>query len=212
MTKARILIADDHELVRVGLRRVLGANPDWEICAEAADGREAVELARAQRPDIAILDYSMPQLNGLEATRQIHQAVPDTEVLILTMNNSESLVREVLAAGARGFMLKSDAGHALVHAVESLLRHKPFFTEQVSELMLQGYLSPSGSARGPLTPRERQVVQLVAEGKSSKQISRLLDLSVKTVEAHRANILHKLGLNSVTELVRYAVRNKIIEA
>jgi DNA-binding NarL/FixJ family response regulator len=211
--KARILIADDHELVRDGLRGVLVAHGDWEICAEAVDGREAVERARELRPDVAILDYSMPQLNGLEATRQICAAVPETEVLILTMHDSESLVREVLAAGARGFILKSDARRVLVQAVESLLRHRPFFTEHVSELLLQGYLGPDGiKGRGPLTPRERQIVQLVTEGRSSKEIARLLNLSVKTVETHRANVLHKLGLESVTDLVRYAVRNKIIEA
>jgi len=211
--KARILIADDHELVRDGLRGVLIAHGDWEICAEAVDGREAVERARELRPDVAILDYSMPQLNGLEATRQICAAVPETEVLILTMHDSESLVREVLAAGARGFILKSDARRVLVQAVESLLRHRPFFTEHVSELLLQGYLGPDGiKGRGPLTPRERQIVQLVTEGRSSKEIARLLNLSVKTVETHRANVLHKLGLESVTDLVRYAVRNKIIEA
>jgi DNA-binding NarL/FixJ family response regulator len=210
---ARILIADDHEVVREGLRRVLSAHPDWEICAEAVDGHDAVEQARLQRPNIAILDYSMPQLNGLEATRQIRQALPDTEVLILTMHESESLVREVLAAGARGFMLKSDAGRALVHAVESLLRHKPFFTASVSELVLRGYLgSGNGAAHGLLTPRERQIVQQVAEGKSSKEISRELSVSAKTVETHRANILRKLDLDSLSELVRYAVRNKIIEA
>jgi DNA-binding NarL/FixJ family response regulator len=211
---ARIVIADDHELVREGLRRVLSAHPDWEICAEAVDGHDAVEQARLQRPNIAILDYSMPQLNGLEATRQIREALPDTEVLILTMHESESLIHEVLAAGARGFMLKSDVGHELVHAVESLLRHKPFFTAHVSELVLQGYLSPDVGSMGreTLTPRERQIVQLVAEGKSSKEISRVLNLSLKTVETHRTNILRKLDLNSLSELVRYAVRNKIIEA
>jgi len=211
--KARILVADDHELVRDGLRGVLGMHADWEVCAEAVDGREAVERVKELRPDVAILDYSMPQLNGLEATRQICAAVPETEVLILTMHDSEALVREVLAAGARGFILKSDAGRVLIQAVESLLRHKPFFTAHVSELLLKGYLSPdAGKGRGPLTPRERQIVQLVAEGRSSKEISRSLNLSVKTVETHRANILHKLDLASVSELVRYAVRNRIIEA
>lgn len=210
--KARILIADDHELVRQGLCRVLDARADWEVCAEAVDGREAVDLACRLKPDVAILDYSMPNLNGLEATRQIRQGAPDTEVLMLTMHESDSLVRDVLAAGARGFLLKSDAGRTLVDAVDALLSHKPFLTANVSELVLHGFLNPGlVEARGPLTPREREIVQLVAEGHSSKVIARTLGLSVKTVESHRANVLRKLDLGSVTELVRYAVRNHIVE-
>lgn len=215
MITARILIADDHELVREGLRRVLGVRPEWEICAAAVDGQDAVEQARKQRPDIAIVDYSMPRLNGLEAARQIRRALPDTEVLMLTMHESEVLVHEVLAAGALGYLLKSDAGTALVQAVEALLRHKPFLTEKVSERVLRGYLHPSPAVSdpsGPLTPRERQIVQLVAEGRSSKEVARALNLSAKTIESHRSNILRKLGLHSISELVRYAVRNNIVEA
>ncbi|MBI5799784.1 MAG: response regulator transcription factor [Verrucomicrobia bacterium] len=215
MNKVRILIADDHALVREGLRRVLETRRDWEVCAEAVNGRDAVAKACACKPDVVIVDFSMPELNGLEATRQIHAALPRTEVLVLTMHETDSLVRDVLAAGARGFILKSDAGHALVEAIETLLLHKPYFTAKVTELVLQGYLNPAsapGEISSPLTARERQVVQLVAEGKSSKEVADSLGVSAKTVESHRANILRKLGLRSSAELVRYAVRNKIVEA
>ena len=155
----------------------------------------------------------MPHLNGLEATRQIRQALPDTEVLVLTMHDSDSLVAEVLAAGARGFMLKSDIGRELVHAVEGVLRHRPFYTEHVAKLVKEGKLSAAPRrAGGPLSPRERQIVQMIAEGRSTKEIARSLGLSPRTVETHRANILHKLNLPSVAELVRYAVRNNMVEA
>jgi DNA-binding NarL/FixJ family response regulator len=215
MSRARILIADDHVLVREGLRRVLAIQPNWEICAEAVDGLDAVEQARQQRPDIAILDYSMPNLNGLEATRRIRQTLPGTEVLLLTMHASEMLVHDVLAAGAHGFMLKSDAGQALVQAIEALLRQETYFTPSVSAMVLQGYLRPDGSTAdtsAALTPRERQIVQLIADGQSSKVIATTLHLSIKTIESHRSNILRKLKLSSLSELVRFAVRNKIIEA
>jgi DNA-binding NarL/FixJ family response regulator len=212
MKKSSLLIADDHTLVREGLRRVLAARPDWEICGEADNGREAVALALRLKPDLVILDFAMPELNGLEATRQIRAALPRTEVLMLTMHDADSLVPEALAAGARGFLLKSDAGHALVTAVATLLTHQSYLTPKASELVLQGYLNPGAAPPNPLTARERQVVQLVAEGKSSKEIAAALGISLRTVETHRANIRQKLGLSSSAELVRYAVRNKIVEA
>lgn len=211
--KPRILIADDHELVRQGLRRVLAEKTAWDIVGEATDGRLAVDLARQQRPDVAVLDYAMPSLNGLEAARQIRAELPNTEVLILTMHESETLVRDVLAAGAKGYVLKSDAGRILVQAIEALLAHKPFFSPDVAELILTGYLR-SGEredAAQVLTPREREVVQLLAEGRGTKDVADLLGLSVKTVESHRANVMRKLGLQSLAELVRYAIRNKIID-
>lgn len=215
MASAKLLIADDHELVREGLRKVLAVRRDWIICAEAQNGREAVTLSAQHQPDVSILDFSMPELNGLEATRQIRELCPNTEVLILTMHDTDRLVREVLAAGARAFIMKSDASRLLIQGVESLLHHKPFFTERVSELVLAGFLDPSeaksSDASVPLTPREREIVQLVAEGKSNKEVADALDISVKTVETHRANIMSKLDLRAVADLVRYAIRNGIIQ-
>jgi len=211
----RILIADDHELVRKGLRSVLQSKPGWVVCGEACNGREAVELAATLRPHVVVMDLTMPELNGLDATRRIRKALPDTEVLILTMHHSEPLIHEVLAAGARGFLLKSDAGHAVLDAVESLARHKPFFTSKVSEILLTSYLHPEleggGAASGALTPREREIVQLIAEGKSSKQVAASLGISEGTAETHRTNIMRKLGVHSVSEVVRYAIRNRMIE-
>ena len=191
---------------------MLEARPDWEICGEADNGRAAVALALRLKPDLVIVDFAMPELNGLEATRQIRAALPGTEVLLLTMHETDSLVRDVLAAGARGFLLKSDAGHALVTAVATLLAHQTYLTPKASALVLHGYLNPVAAPPNPLTARERQVVQLVAEGKSSKEIADALGISLRTVETHRANILQKLELRSSADLVRYAVRNKIVEA
>ena len=214
----QILIADDHELVRKGLRAVLESQPDWKVCAEAVNGRQAVDLAIQLKPDVIVLDVTMPELNGLETTRQIRKLLPKAEVLILTMHESEQLVSEVLAAGAHGYILKADTSRLLVSAIESLARHKPFFTGKVAELVLSGYLNDGKIARdapGPdqhLTAREREIVQLVAEGKSNKEVAVKLGVSIKTVDAHRANLMHKLDFHSVTDLVRYAIRNKIIEA
>ncbi len=211
-----ILIADDHELVRKGLRSVLESRPGWTVCGEARHGREAVEKARECRPDIVIMDLTMPELNGLEATRQIRASLPDTEVLILTMHHSEQLVREVLSAGARGYLLKTDAGDAVFDAVEALVRHKPYFTASVSDVLLASYLHPDrhpGARAGAsaLTPREVEVVQAIAEGKSTKEIARALGISEPTAETHRANLMRKLEVHSVSEIVRYAIRNRLIE-
>lgn len=215
MNRTRILVADDHELVRQGLRRVLDVRRDWEVCAEAVNGREAVALACQHRPHLVILDLSMPELNGLEAARQIRAALPRTPVLILTMHEGDSLAREVLAAGARGFIFKSDAGRVLVQAVEALLRGQSFLTAKVSNMVLEGYLNPADPGQHEatrLTPRERQIVQLIAEGKSSKEVGSALAIREKTVGTHRANLMRKLGLRSVSDVVRYAIRNKIAEA
>lgn len=214
----KILIADDHELVRKGLRTVLENQPGWKVCGEAINGRQAVELTKQLGPDVVVLDVTMPELNGLEATRQIRKANPKAEVLILTMHESEKLVSAVLVAGARGYILKADTSRLLVSAVESLARHQPFFTRKVSEVVLGGYLNSgevANGAAGPLeqlTAREREIVQLLAEGKTNKEVAAALGVRVKTVDAHRANIMHKLDLHSVTDLVRYAIRNQIIEA
>ena len=208
----RILIADDHDVVRSGLRHLLSEHPGWEVCGEAVTGREAVAMARELVPNVAILDLTMPELNGLEATRQIKSAVPSTEVLIFTMHESERLMRDVLAAGARGYLLKSDAARHVVLAVETLAAHKPFFTSKVSETLLESFLrtakdAQSESVADPLTAREREIVQLLAEGNSNKRIASRLNISINTVETHRASIMRKLGVNSIAEIVRYAVRN-----
>lgn len=213
-----ILIADDHEIVRKGLRSILSAQPEFTVIAEAVTGRQAVEDVKRLKPNLVIMDIGMPELNGLEATRQILKEFPATEVLILTMHESEQLIREVLDTGARGYMLKSDAGRDLVAAVESLRNHKPFFTTRVSEMVLTGFLKggprteePDESVRSRLTPREREIVQLLAEGKSNKEVATALNISVKTAETHRSRIMAKLQLRSIGELVRFAVRNRIVE-
>ncbi|MFB3924060.1 MAG: response regulator [Terriglobia bacterium] len=216
MNTVRILVADDHEVVRQGVRALLEAQPDWEVCGEAADGREAVEMAERLKPDVIILDLTMPNLNGLEATRQILKADPEARVLILTMHESDQVVREVLDAGARGYVLKSDAGRNLLAAVEALRLQNSFFTSKVAKMVVDGLRKAPPPGRETilpdrLTPREREVVQLLAEGKSSKEVAVALDLSVKTAETHRSNIMRKLDIHSVSDLVRYAVRNRIIE-
>ena len=213
MKTVRILVADDHEVVRQGLRRLLEAGPGWEVCGEAGTGREAVEKASQLKPDVVVLDYSMPGLNGAEAARQIIQRVPRAEVLILTMHSSEDLIRGALEAGARGYVLKSDAGRDLISAVHALIEHKAFLSSGASGPVLDSYLRgvPPSATQHALTPREREILQLVAEGRSNKEIAATLNISAKTVETHRANVMHKLGLTSVGALVRYAVRNQIIE-
>jgi DNA-binding NarL/FixJ family response regulator len=214
MSALRILIADDHEVARKGIRALLESHPGWEVCGEAADGREAVKSAGLLKPDLVLLDIGMPSLNGLDATRQILAEAPDTRVLILTMHDSEQVVREVLAAGARGFLLKSDAGRDLVTAVEALQLRRTFFTTKVAQLVLDGYLHPGFESELPsrsvLTPREREVIQLLAEGKTTKEVATTLNLSVKTAETHRTNLMRKLDLHSVVDLTLYAVRNGIV--
>jgi len=210
---------DDHHVVRRGVAGVIGdARPEWEVCGEASTGREAVAAAASLKPDIVVMDISMPDMNGLEATREILKNNPGTEVLILSVHESDQIVHDVLAAGARGYILKQDAGTDLIAALEAVRQHRLFFTARVSEVVLSGYLGRAGaeaSADAPfrrLTPREIQIVQLVAESKSNKEVSNILQLSVKTVESHRAHIMEKLGLHSVAELVRYAIRNNIVES
>ena len=209
----RILIADDHEIVREGLRAMIQRQPGWEVCGDASSGREVVAQAPALNPDIIVMDIGMPELNGLDATRQIKRALPNTEVLIFTANETEEIVRNVFKAGAKAYLLKSDANQHLVPAIEALCKHRTYFSSKVSELVFAGYLK--GDARTEdqsLTVREREMVQLVAEGKTSKDIAQILGISVKTVETHRAAVMRKLKLNSVADLVRYAVRNGIILA
>ncbi len=215
MSGLRILIADDHEVARQGIRALLESHPGWEVCAEAKDGREAVELATYSKPDIALLDIGMPNLNGLDAARQILAMSPAIRILILTMHDAEQVVREVLAAGARGFVLKSDAARDLVAAVDALQHRRTFFTTRVTQMVLNGYLhqekESQPSAKTVLTPREREVIQLLAEGKTSKEVAVALKLSVKTAETHRTNLMRKLDLHSVAGLTLYAIRNGIVQ-
>lgn len=208
----RILVADDHEIVRSGLKRILEAQSKWEVVAEAADGKEAIQKALQVKPDVAVLDYALPLVSGVEATRQIVARSPKTEVLIFTMHDTETLVRDLLAAGARGYLLKSDANRFLIEAIEALGQHKPFFTAKVSEALLSSFLTRPEKDQLSITARERGVVHLIAEGHTNKEIAEVLNISPKTVEAHRATVMRKLGLSSTAELVRYAVRHKIIEA
>jgi DNA-binding NarL/FixJ family response regulator len=214
----RILIADDHEIVRRGLRTLLSSRPGWTVCAEAATGREAIAQAAQQRPDIVVMDISMPGLNGLEATRKIRKMLPKAEVAILSLHYSDQLVREVLDAGAHAYILKSDATRDLLKAIEALAMRRSFFTAGAAQTIIDGSCG-AGSAkesgglmRDRLSSREREIVQLLAEGKSSKEVAVILGISVKTAETHRANIMRKLEVHSVSELVRYAVRNQMIEA
>ncbi len=211
----RIMIADDHEVARKGIRSLLEGHPGWEVSGEARDGREAVDLALRTKPDVLLLDIGMPNLNGLDAARQILAVMPESRILILTIHDSEQVVREVLAAGARGFLLKSDAGRDLMAAVEALQNRRTFFTSKVAQMMLDGYLRPyeerNDFAQQVLTPREREVIQLVAEGKTTKEIASTLSLSVKTAETHRTNLMRKLDLHSIADLTLYAVRNGIVQ-
>lgn len=211
----RILIADDHEMIRQGLRKVLEDQPGWQVCGEAANGQEAMAKTRELRPDVLVLDFAMPALNGLEVTRQVRASQTETEVVVLTMHQSDQLARAVLAAGARGFVLKSDAGTTLVTAVRRLLEHRPYCTDKVSSLVRQEFLQPAPLQRAStldpaLTPREREIVRHIAEGRSSKEVAEALAISVKTVDTHRANLMRKLNVHSVSELVRYAIRESLV--
>jgi DNA-binding NarL/FixJ family response regulator len=219
MESLRVLVADDHEVVRKGLKSILEEQSGWVVAGEACDGRQAVEQAKALQPDVSVVDVSMPRLNGLEATRQMLKNDPSSKVLILTMHESDPLIREVLDAGARGYLLKSDAGRELINAVDAIRMNKTYFTTRVAQMVLEGYLDkkPKTTAEpempaSRLTPRQREIVQLLAEGKSSKEVAVALGLSVKTAETHRANIMRRLDCHSVSELVRYAIRNNIIQA
>jgi DNA-binding NarL/FixJ family response regulator len=218
MKTVRILIVDDHDLMRRGVKALLQSHAGWEVVGEAHTGREAVTKAEELKPDVVILDISMPDLNGIEAARRIRKSSPNTEVLILSVHYSDQLIRDILEAGVRGYIVKSDSDRDLIIAVETLANHKPFFTPRATEVILSNFngARPGNdlpeSVRDRLTSREREIVQLLAEGKSSKEVASSLGISVKTAETHRANIMRKLQLHTVTDLVRYAVRNQIIEA
>ena len=217
MKTVRILLADDHKVVRQGTRALLSTISEWEIVGETNNGREAVALTAELKPDIVILDITMPELNGLDAARQIKRTSPETEILIFTAQETEKLVHDVFDSGARSYIMKTDAADHLIDAVRALSEHKHFFTSRISEIVfarcIQGKQALEGSSENSrISDREREVVQLLGEGKSSKEIATILGISVRTVETHRAAIMKKLGLKSFSELIRYAVRNKIIEA
>jgi DNA-binding NarL/FixJ family response regulator len=213
----RILVADDHDIIRRGLKQLLAARPGWNVCAEARTGREAVALAEQFKPEIVVMDISMPELNGLEAARRIRKVLPKTEIVILSLHFSDQLVQEIVTSGARAYVMKSDADRDLVAAVEALANHRPFFTAQAANILFDDFRKTNGRgepqvpSRGRLTSREREILQLIAEGRSSKEVAAALNLSVKTAETHRANIMRKLDMHSISELVRYAVKNQIIE-
>lgn len=213
----QILLADDHALMRRGIRDLLESDAELEVIGEASDGREAVRMAEKLKPDVMIIDLAMPELNGLDAIRQVRRDVPDIELLVFSMHDSEELIREVFAAGARGYVLKNDVALYLVEAVKSLARHKPFFTPRISEAILNSLVStaapgqPESSRSGPLSGREREILQLLAENKSNKDIAKALGISVRTVETHRRSVMQKLDANSIVELVHYAIRNGIVQ-
>jgi len=213
--KTRILLADDHDIVRRGLRTLLELRSDWEICAEASDGRAAVQFAEELAPDIVILDLSMPELNGLEAARRIAAHCPRSRMLMLTMHETEQFVREALAAGVRGYILKTDAGRDLANAVDALIRGETFFASRLAATIYAAEFAGMGRRRrsksqAGLTPREREILQLLAEGRKNRDVGKALNISVKTAETHRARIMAKLGIDSVADLVRYAIRNGLI--
>jgi len=211
----RVLVVDDHDLVRRGLRSMLEAQPGWTVCGEATTGREAVGLVQQLQPEVVVIDVHMPDMDGLQATQEILAANPQTEILVLTVDDTKEIVQAAREAGARGIVMKSDAALDLVAAVAALAQHESFYTPKASQILMQHYVHPLGmSAATPvkLSERERDVVVLVAEGLGNKQVGTTLGISVKTVESHRRNIMHKLGLKSSAELVRYAVRDGLVQA
>jgi DNA-binding NarL/FixJ family response regulator len=211
----RILIADDHEIVRRGLTSLLSSRRGWVVCAEATTGREAIALAAQHRPDIVVMDISMPGLNGLEATRKIRKVLPKTQAVILSIHYSDQLVQEVVDSGARAYVLKSDASRDLLSAVEAVTSNRPFFTAGAARILIDGFCNtpsaPQPLLRKSLSTREREIVQLLAEGNSSKEVAVALGITVKTADTHRSNIMRTLEIHSVSELVRYAVKNNMIE-
>src|SRR4051812_31740166 len=216
--RLRILIADDHALIREGTCVVIGREPGWEVCGQAANGREAVAQAIALEPDVVVLDMTMPELNGLDAAIQIRRKLPGTEVLLLSGYGSEELIHAAFKAGVKSFIIKTGPEELLLEAIRSLGQHEPFLTAPVAQVLLSPALASNGSvddadpAATGLSAREREVLQFTAEGRTNKEVATALDIGVRTAENHRASILRKLNLNSVAELVRYAIRNKMIDA
>jgi DNA-binding NarL/FixJ family response regulator len=218
VTALKILVADDHDLVRRGVKVLIEAHPGWEVCGEARNGLEAVWQCEQLKPNVVILDFNMPELNGLEAAKRILQNSPETETLIISVDRSNQLIRDLIVAGVRGYILKSDSDRDLVAAVEALANHRPFFAICATEFLLSaktGNGQPLSSGEHwdePLTARERELLRLIAEGKNSREAAQVLGISPKTADTHRANLMRKLQIHSVTELVRYALRNRIVSA
>jgi DNA-binding NarL/FixJ family response regulator len=214
--KLRILVADDHALLRRGARGVLHSRPGWRVVGEAGSGREAVERAKKLKPDVAIVDISMPDLDGVEVTRQIREAVPSTKVLVLTMHESDQMVQRAFEAGAQGYVLKSGLTECLTKAVKAVSEGKRFLTPKVSEIVLEGFLKTGRQNQGTerkgvrITPRELEIIRLLATGKTNKEIAQPLAITVRTVETHRSKIMLKLGLHSLADLILYAIRNHIV--
>ncbi len=217
MNPLRILIADDHDLMRRGIKTLLESHAGWEVCGEATTGGEALTKAQELKPDVVVLDISMPEINGPEVARRIRKESPNTEILVLSVYYSDQLIREIIEAGAHGYVLKSDSDHDLLIAVETLAKHKRFFTPHATELILSDFYARGRIKETPelvanrLTSREREIVKLLVEGHRSTEVASVLGISVKTVETHRANVMRKLELHNVSDLVRYAVRNQIVE-
>jgi two-component system, NarL family, response regulator NreC len=214
MHLARILIADDHEVVREGIRALIEHEPGWQVCGVAANGLEAVHMAKKMKPHVVVLDMSMPDLDGLEALREIKRALPSTEVVIFSAHHSEEVIEQLFEAGAKSYIQKSDAGRYLVAAIKSLAEHKPFFTREISQILFAKFTDAPDNTDGQqrtLTSREREVVRLLAKGTSNKEIAAILGISVRTAETHRAALMRKLGLDSLAGVVRYAIRNNIVE-
>ena len=217
MKELRILIADDHDVVRQGLRLLIEKKRGWSVCGEAGTGREAVKMVEQLKPDVAVLDMSMPELNGLDAARQIKRRSSHTEVVLFSGGGTEEIIRDAFTAGARSFLAKSDAASHFVAALEAVSMHKPYFTPEVAEIVFQRFTGAGAKpAETPgavkLSEREHEIVQLLVEGNSNKEIAAKLSVSNKTIEGHRANIMRKLKLTAFSELVRWAIRNKVIEA
>jgi two-component system response regulator NreC len=217
MRRLRILVADDHEVMRTGVRALIEQEPGWQVCGTATNGQEAVEVAGKLKPDVVVLDMTMPELDGLEALREIKRALPNTEVVIFSAYHSEEVIEQLFDAGAKSYIQKSDASRHLVAAIKSLAEHKPFFTSEISQILFAKFLSGSAGKKqnGPehaVTSRERDVVRLLAGGNSNKEVANCLGISIRTAETHRATLMRKLSLDSLAALVRYAIRNHIIDA
>jgi two-component system response regulator NreC len=217
MHRLRVLVADDHEVMRTGVRALIEQEPGWQVCGTATNGQEAVDVARKLKPDVVILDMTMPELDGLEALREIKRALPNTEVVIFSAHHSEEVIGQLFEAGAKSYVQKSDASRHLVAAIKSLAEHKPFFTSDISQILFAKFLSGSAGKKQDahertVTSRERDVVRLLAGGNSNKEVANRLGISIRTAETHRATLMRKLGLESLAALVRYAIRNNIIDA